>query len=120
MSRKKAARKKRVVHNNKPTLAPVENLDKTGHDSNCGFCGKGKNEVALMCASPVTKNTICSTCAMTIVTQTMSHMVSVSAAFSDVVNRRPEWFEQDPGTGAVSLIDPDQRLDDAVNSENEH
>ena len=119
MSKKKAA-KKRVIHNNKGRLAPVAKLNDTGHDTNCGFCGKGKGEVALLCASPVTKNTICSSCAMTIVTQTMQHMVSVSAAFSDVVNRRPEWFEQDPGTGAVSLIDPDKRLDDAVNKENGH
>ena len=73
-----------------------------------------------MVKSSVTNSTICAFCAILIVQQTMSHMVNVSAAYKQTVMAHPEWFSQDKETGAISLIDPDKLLDDAVNTENSH
>ena len=81
------------------------------HGQNCSFCGKFKKEVPIMVMSPRTNATICGFCAMNIVTQTMGHMVNVSSAFNQVVASKPEWFDQDQKTGAITFIDPQKELD---------
>lgn len=89
------------------------------HADTCGFCSKHKATVPLMVMSNVTNNTICSYCAIIIVQQTMEHMTNVSSAFSQVVKNKPEWFETDPDTGAIKLID-DSTLDAAIDDANIH
>lgn len=89
------------------------------HAHTCSFCDKHQNQVPLLLKSPKSNSTICSYCAMNIVEQTMQHMTQVSAAFKDVVQRKEEWFSQDPETGAISMIDdPDVTLDDLVDDSN--
>jgi|GEM_PF-3831661 len=99
-------------HKAVPKAVPKE------HAQTCGFCGKGKTEVPLMIASPVTNNTICSYCAIIIVQQTMEHMTNVSAAFNQVVRSKPEWFTKDENTGAISLIDPESVVDAELDAAN--
>lgn len=98
--------------------APVQAVPRE-HANTCGFCNKAKGEVPLMIASPVTNNTICSYCAIIIVQQTMDHMTNVSAAFNQVVTQKPEWFNRDEVTGAISLIDPESVVDKELDAANE-
>jgi ClpX C4-type zinc finger. len=81
------------------------------HGNNCSFCGKDQKAVPLMVRSPVTNASICAFCAMNIVEQSMAHMVQVSSAFNQVVQSKPEWFDQDQNTGAVSFVDPEKAMD---------
>ena len=106
-------RSKADRHNNK---APEQKIGPRPHANSCGFCGKHQHEVPLLMKSTVTNNTICGFCAIAIVRETMKHQIHVSAAYKQTVMAHPEWFERDAETGAVSLIDPDIRMDDAVES----
>jgi hypothetical protein len=101
------------MNNKRPQQGP------TPHAKTCGFCNKGQNDVPIMVASNVTNNTICSYCAIIVVQQTMDHMTNVSAAFKQVVTAKPDWFEKDEKTGAISLIDPDSVIDNELNAANE-
>ena len=101
----------------------MKNGPQTGpkaHAKTCGFCGKNRDQVPLLVESPVTNNTICAFCAMNIVTQTMEHMVQVSSAYRQVVMSKPEWFDRDEKTGAISMIDPEKVLDKLLNDPNVH
>ncbi len=86
------------------------------HAKTCGFCGEHQSKVPLLMRSNVSNNTICGYCAIAIVRETMTHQVHLSAAYKQTVMAHPEWFDQDPETGAITLIDPDKRLDKAVES----
>jgi len=81
------------------------------HGTSCSFCGKDQKKTPLMVRSPRTNATICGYCAMNIVEQTMAHMVNVSSAFSQVVENKPEWFDQNQETGAISFVDPEKEMD---------
>lgn len=96
----------------------VNNTQKEPPLANCSFCNRSRFEASLMVQSNVTQASICSHCAMAIVTQAMEHMVNVSAAFNSVVKSRPEWFEINKSTGAVSLIDPNTKLQNAISKVN--
>ena len=109
-------RSKADRHNNE---APAKSGPRP-HANSCGFCGKHQHEVPLLLKSTVSNNTICGYCAIAIVRETMTHQIQVSAAYKQTVMAHPEWFEQDPETGAVSLVDPDKRLDDAVDAKDGH
>ena len=104
----------------KNNTRPQKKFKPKPHADTCGFCNREKKKVPLMVKSPVTNNTICAYCAMNIVEQTMGHMVNVSSAFSQVVEAKPEWFDQDPVTGAISMIDPEKTLDKLVDDSNVH
>lgn len=89
------------------------------HGKNCSFCGKDQKKVPILVKSPATNATICGFCAMSIVSQTMSHMVNVSSAFNQVVRSKPEWFDQDQKTGAIIFVDPEKELDKIMDAANE-
>jgi len=89
------------------------------HAKQCSFCERPQGTVPLLVMSPVTNSTICSYCAISIVEQTMKHMVNVSAAYKQVVQNKPEWFVQNPETGAITMIDPETAMDDLLKTANE-
>ena len=104
-----------MTQNNRP-----QKPKQKGHSKQCSFCKRHQNEVPLMAKSPVSNSVICAYCCMNIVEQTMQHMTQVSAAFKDVVQKKPEWFDQDKDTGAISMInDPDISLDELVDESND-
>ena len=87
------------------------------HAKKCSFCDKPQGTVPLLVKSPVTNSTICSYCSMSIVEQTMKHMVAVSAAYKQIVTSKPEWFHQDPESGAIIMINPEEALDQIIKDE---
>lgn len=109
-----------MVAKNKGPTKKKRTLGPQPHGRSCSFCGKDQKKVPLMVKSPVTNATICGFCAMNIVEQTMAHMVNVSSAFSQVVENKPEWFDQDQKTGAISFVDPEKELDKIVDESNAH
>ena len=48
----------------------------------------------------------------------MKHMVNVSAAYKQVVQQKPEWFHQNPETGAITMIDPEKAMDELLEVHN--
>lgn len=48
----------------------------------------------------------------------MKHMVSVSAAYKQVIQNKPEWFHQNKETGAITMIDPDKGMDELLKVSN--
>ncbi len=91
---------------------------KQPHGSHCSFCGNHQKSVPLMIRSANTNANICAFCAMNVVSQTMRHMVSVSSAFNQVVESKPEWFDQDKESGAITFIDTEKELEKIVEASN--
>ncbi|MHC5061716.1 MAG: hypothetical protein ACYTFK_11610 [Planctomycetota bacterium] len=107
-----------VATNKGPTKSKKRVLNAKPHGKSCSFCNKHQRNVPLMVRSPVTNSCICAFCAMGITTQSMDHMVAVSSAFSQVVENKPEWFDQNPETGAISFVDPEKELSKIVDTSN--
>jgi transcription elongation factor Elf1 len=102
----------------KRTPKPVHAPGPKPHAKTCSFCNKHQKNTPLMVMSPVTNACVCAYCAMNVVEQTMHHMVNVSSAFNQVVQNKPEWFDQDQETGAITFIDPEKELDKIVGDAN--
>lgn len=84
------------------------------HKKMCGFCGAYQHQCVLLVKSPITNFTICGVCAMTITQQCMAHMTSTSSLVRQLMKEYPHMFEQDPATGAVTVVSPNGKLTDAI------